>query len=90
MLTVLSHNPSKTVGLVDGNNNPADFICEFNPVHLKNWVEQIIEHFGDANTVYVYAHKSEVVNVNSLSASSSKDDSLQVMVVGLIPEEKHV
>jgi hypothetical protein len=47
MLTVISHNPSKTVGLVDGDNPESDRIGPFSPLALKEWVDQIIEHFGD-------------------------------------------
>ena len=83
MLTVLSHNPSKTVGLCEGENPAKDFICEFDPVHLKEWVDQIIEHFGDSKPVFISAHPSEMVNVMALSASDSYCDELQVVVVGL-------
>ena len=83
MLTVLSHNESKTVGLCVGENPSKDFICEFDPVHLKEWVDQIIEHFGDSKPIFISAHPSEMVNVMALSASDSYCDELQVVVVGL-------
>ena len=83
MLTVLSHNPSKTVGLVEGENPVKNFICEFDPKALKEWVDQIIEHFGDSNPVFISARPSETVDVMALIASDSYCDTLQVMVVGL-------
>ena len=87
MLSVLSHNEPKTVGLVEGDNPIADFICEFDPIALKEWAKQIIEHFGDEKPVFISVHPSTVVNTNALSASDSLGDSLQVMVVGLIKEK---
>ena len=88
MLTVLSHNPDITVGLVEGDNPDSDFICEFSPLALKEWVEQIIEHFGPDKPVFVSAHPSESVNTNALAAADSMGDSLQVMVVGLLKVKK--
>ena len=86
MLTVLSHNPSKTVGLCEGENPAKDFICEFDPIYLKEWVEQIVEHFGDSKPVFIFAHPSEMVNVMALCASDTYCDELQVVVVGLQKE----
>jgi hypothetical protein len=83
MLTVLSHNPDKTVGLCEGENPAKNFICEFNPIALKEWVDQIVEHFGDSNPVFISARPSETVDVMALIASDSYCDTLQVMVVGL-------
>jgi hypothetical protein len=82
MLTILSHNESKTVGLVDGDNPESHQICEFDPLALKEWVEQIVEHFGPDKPVFVSVHPSAVVNVKALAASDSLGDTLQVMVVG--------
>jgi hypothetical protein len=87
MLNVLSHNPSKTVGLVDGGNPASDLIGEFNPKYLKEWAEQIIEHFGTDNPVFISVRKSMVSDTNALVASDSLGDPLQVMVVGLEKEK---
>jgi hypothetical protein len=81
-ITVLSHNPAKTVGLVTGENPPKNFICEFDPLALKEWVEQIVEHFGDSKPVFVSAHPSGIVDVMALGASDAYGDELQVFVVG--------
>jgi hypothetical protein len=88
MLTVLSHNPDKTVGLVDGDNPESDFICEFSPLALKEWVDEIVKHFGQDKPVFISAHPGMIVDVKALSASDSLGDTLQVMVVGYEKEKK--
>jgi len=88
MLTVISHNSSKNVGLVDGDNPESDRIGPFSPLALKEWVEQIIEHFGDAKPVWISEHKSTLANSSSLAAADTDGDSLQVMVASWEMEEK--
>ena len=87
MLNVLSHNPTATVGLVDGDNPASDLIGEFDPKYLKEWAEQIIEHFGTDSPVFVSVRKSTTSDTNALMASDSLGDPLQVMVVGLEKEK---
>jgi hypothetical protein len=87
MLTVLSHNPDKTVGLVDGDNPETDLIGPFSPLALQEWVAEIIQHFGDSKPVWISAHKSTIVNSNSLAAADTEYDTLQVMVAGWEMEE---
>jgi len=86
-LTILSHNPSKTVGLAEGPNPKSDFIGIFSPVFLREWTEQIIEHFGDSKPVHIAAHKSKLTSAMSLVASDSEGDTLQVIVTGYEMEE---
>lgn len=80
----LSTNATNTVGLVDTNNPKADFIGEFNPLLLKQWVDMLMEHMGDEDVVYLAVHKSEDPMITSrvLSAAVEHGDEIQVMVVG--------
>ena len=81
----LSTNATNTVGLVDSYNPKEDFIGEFDPVLLKQWVDLITDTFSAEDVVYLSIHKSTdpMNTARVLSAAAEYGDELQVMVCGV-------
>lgn len=88
-MNVLTPNPDSTVGLTDFNNPKSDYIGKFNPVLLKEWVEMILDTFGD-DYVYLAVHKSEdpTVTARVLTAADEYGDPLQVAVCGMEDDDE--
>ena len=83
MITLLSSNPDKTVFVASAENNKEDFIGQFNPYLLKEWVERIIEAHGD-EVVYLYSHRASVTTTAKfLSASLEHGGEKQVCCAGV-------
>jgi len=83
MLTVLSHNPDKTVGLCEGDNPKSFYIGAFNPLLLKEWIDLVLETYGPDNIIFLSQHPSAECTGVALCAASEYCDSLQVVVTGL-------
>lgn len=85
MITPISSNEAKTVGLCKCDNEKSDFVGKFSTVLLKEWVEMVVKNFGADTIVYLYSHHSGNPDNTTrvLSASATHGDSIQVMAVGV-------
>ena len=84
MLTPLSSNPSKTVFIFSGDNPKDDFIGEFKPGFLKEWVDAILVNYGEDEIVYLYSHLCRGgETARFLAASLEHGDALQICCAGV-------
>lgn len=80
----LTTNASETVGVIDAYNPKEDFVMEAKPNLLKEWVDELLTHFGSEDVVYLSIHKHEdpMETTRCLTASADYGGSVQVMIIG--------
>lgn len=81
-LNVILSNESKTIGLVEMNNPKDHFVCEVDPLLLKQWAEMVYDQFSGEDVVYLAVHKHPDNSSRVLTASMEHGDELQVVVCG--------
>ena len=83
-MKTISSNKSNTVGVCDGTNPKSDFIGYFESKLLLEWVQKLIETYGEI-PVYLYSHHSSDKGDTSrlLSATELPGDEIQVCVAGI-------
>ena len=83
-------NKLGTVGICEGYNNPADFCGKFNAGLLKEWVELIMQTFGEDADVYLYSHYHMENSARALSATPIHGDEFQVAIAGIKTDDLEV
>jgi hypothetical protein len=81
----ISVNETNTVGVACGYNNISDFCGKFDTRILKEWLDKVLETYGDSE-VYLYSHLNSdpKVSARALTASDEYDtDIIQVGCAGL-------